>query len=377
MPRILYLRSNAQSTFAAFIASGLEYSVNIQFEQFPEIPDNEWKGIEKVYNPEEALSHLKSHLVSSRTELHEKIESGYYDLVLLLDYDGRLFSYQEMTLIKKWRNILGHFKRIFQLAPEKILQNVRLMQGVPLALQEINSIVPVAVVDMDDWLCLPLTGQRFLKYCSYYFKRELPFNRYFLYYQQRPAPWKIKRKELSFFVAKTNNMSLGIEDQKYYNLKTKRVPQQDIDIFFCCDATSTLRLKAKHKLEKMAISSSWKIVIAESLPFDDYCQTMARSRITVSISGGGWDCFRHYEAIALGSIPFMDHPTVDTPWCHQVENNIFFSNTFIDFQLRLDKLLSDEALCRECFIFLEKMIEQKMLHSKIVEGVVNASLKKK
>lgn len=374
IPRILFLRSNAQSSFSGFVASGLENSLNIEFEQFPKIASDEWIGIEKVYDPDEALCHLNQHLVANREELKNKIESGSYDLVLLLDYDGRLFSYQQMNPLKKWRNILGHFKNFFQLSPAQIIQNIKLMQGVPLTLKKINSMVPVVVVDMDDWICLPPAGQHFLKHCTYYYKRELPFNRFFLYYQQRPAPWRKRRKEISLFVKKARNMPLGIEDKKYYYLKGKRVEMQDIDIFYCSGATSTLRLKAKKELKKMASDSSWNIVIADSLPFEEYCKIMARSKITVSISGGGWDCFRHYEAIALGSIPFMDTPIIDTPWCLQFRNNIFFSNTFADFRTRLEKLLSNLSLCSDCFISLEKNVETKMLHSKIVEGIVANSL---
>ena len=44
------------------------------------------------------------------------------------------------------------------------------------------------------------------------------------------------------------------------------------------------------------------------VPYDEYCNLLLDSRFVVSPSGAGWHCFRHYEALAAGSIPIMDYP---------------------------------------------------------------------
>ena len=43
--------------------------------------------------------------------------------------------------------------------------------------------------------------------------------------------------------------------------------------------------------------------------FREYFATLARSTFVFSPAGAGLDCFRHWEAMALGAIPLVD----DTP----------------------------------------------------------------
>mgnify|MGYP003597527889 CR=1 FL=1 len=103
---------------------------------------------------------------------------------------------------------------------------------------------------------------------------------------------------------------------------------------------------------------------------------IARSKITISIAGGGWDCFRHYEAVALGSVPLINKPTVDAVWWHAMPEAIFFENTFSNFIARIEQLLNDAQLRQMCLATLEQQIEKHALHSKIVEYIVNTSLEK-
>lgn len=248
------------------------------------------------------------------------------------------------------------------------------MQGLPFTIKELNDKVPVAVIDLDDWMCLSEANQVSFKYCSFYFKRELPYNRFFLYYQNRPTPWKYWRDRLASQFYKVSNVSLGIEDRRYDDLKSKRVQSQDIDVFFCGETTSSPRGDALKKLLKMSEEGQWKIVIDRGLSFEEYCHKMARSKITISISGGGWDCFRHYEAVALGSLPVMDTPLVDVIWWRKQPAELFFSNDFSDFEEKIIHLLENVKLRKNCFNVLERDVENHMLHSKMVNHVVSTVL---
>jgi hypothetical protein len=237
--------------------------------------------------------------------------------------------------------------------------------------------VPVISIDWTDSPFLTTNNQAILQESTLYFKRELPYDRLLLYYYDRPTPWSVRRKELLPVLENVRNIPLGIEDTKYTDLKMRRrVAEKDIDIFFAGTITNTQRHKGLEILSDFALRTSWNVIIKESLPFDEYCEMIARSKITISIAGGGWDCFRHYEAVALGSLPVMNRPTIDAVWWHPMPEEIFFENNFANFTTRLEQLLADDRLRQTCFETLETRVEGHMLHSKIIEYIIKTSLEK-
>jgi glycosyltransferase involved in cell wall biosynthesis len=46
----------------------------------------------------------------------------------------------------------------------------------------------------------------------------------------------------------------------------------------------------------------------ERLAFDDFMLAVARSHLTLSPEGYGYHCFRHCEAMLLGSVPVINQP---------------------------------------------------------------------
>ncbi len=356
-PKVLFLRTPTQATFSAFVAGGLCASSLCDFEQYPPVPDTAWRGLQKTYRPAESLEQLNRHLLCDRNEVTEKLRSGWFDAVLLVDREASLCGGKKKSAF--WVKLIGRAQRL------------------PFSMNELNQLAPVAVVDFDDWLALSPAGQELLRGCSLYFKRELPFNRFFLYYPDRPSPWRKMREQVLPFCGKTRRLSLGIEDQKYQDLQKLRCARQDIDVFCCGQPTSTLRIRAAEELKKLASTANWKIVVADSMPFKEFCEHIARSKITVSVSGGGWDCFRHYEAAALGSLPLMDQPTVDTCWLDIADGTFFFDSTFRNFQERLEFFLTCPERRSAALAAITRHVEQDMLHSKIVERIVAELLHEK
>lgn len=51
-------------------------------------------------------------------------------------------------------------------------------------------------------------------------------------------------------------------------------------------------------------------IVEGKLPREEYWRRCAQAHIVWSPEGFGWDCFRHYEAAALGSVPLMQSPTM-------------------------------------------------------------------
>ena len=46
----------------------------------------------------------------------------------------------------------------------------------------------------------------------------------------------------------------------------------------------------------------------------EFYRRAARAWLVWSPEGLGWDCFRHYEALACGSVPVINQPTIE---CHR------------------------------------------------------------
>ena len=353
--RVLYLRSPGRLPFAAIWAGGLLRAPGIEFWQYPALPAEHRNRLDKLPNAAAAWESLQVRAIPDPRELAERIAAGAFDAALVSDEDGLLFPGPAPSALARVRSWLG-----------------RGGGRMPFTLAELAQRLPVAVADLADAPFLTPAGQEQLAACTAYFKRELPFDRLFLYYQQRPAPWRQRRLELLPVVEKVRGIPLGIEDDKYAALKNRRAAQQDIDVLLTGTVTSTLRQAGLKHLQAWAATRARKVEIGDSLPFGDYCARMARSKVTLSISGGGWDCFRHAEAVALGSVPFMNRPCIDAPAWQDLPEAVFFDNTFRDFGERLDALLADDQLRADCRAQLEARVESTMRHSQVVAAILAA-----
>ncbi len=372
--RILFLRSYAKAPFSANIARGIACCSNIECWQYPAWPEDRRHLVEKLYASDDAWSALHHQVIANASELRQQLLVRQFDLIILSDYDAQLFHYHQqrpLHKVKAWLNLLRTL-RLRGIGGTRAHLNY--LCALPFSLAEINRLSPVIAIDWTDAPMLTTNDQRVLRDCSLYFKRELPFDRLFLYYQDRPVPWTTRRKELLPILEKVRNIPLGIEDAKYAALKQQRAAAQDIDVLFIGEITNTLRQTGMEQLQAFASTDRWNIVIQQGLPFDEYCRMIARSKLTISIAGGGWDCFRHYEAVALGSLPLINKPTIDAVWWHSMPEEVFFENTFSNFIARIEQLLNDAQLRQMCLATLEQQIEKHMLHSKIVEYIIQTAL---
>lgn len=369
--RVLFLRSYAKAPFAAAIAGGLHSSHEIETWQYPPWPEESLSKLEKLPNAQNAWTDLHTRLIPNSKVLLEKIHSGFFDLAVLSDEDGQLIGTcsNKNTFPKRLYNSIATF--LYWAS-----NRVAYPKSLPISLADIAAIMPVAVVDRDDKPFLTVASQHYLQTCCTYFKRELPFDRFFLFYHQRPSPWKIRRKELLPVVDKVYGVPLGIEDLTYTALKRQRVENQPIDVLFVGSITNTLRQLGLDRLRKWAAKRSYKVEIRDSLPYDEYCRMTADSKVTISIAGGGWDCFRHYEAVALGSVPLMNRPTVDAVFWHSMPSAVFFDNTFCDFDIQLDNLVANSDLRQKSFTILDHQEKYYFLHSKIAEYIVHTTLER-
>ncbi len=373
--RALFLRSHNKICAFSFIANGLRNSQKIEFAQYPPFPSHYRQKLQKLPYPEEAWRDLQRNLITSYEELTEKVFNGYFDIVLLADYNADLIQYHRMNRLQKLMMLAGLVRN----HKRNACAQYQYISSFPLSFAELCRIVPVVVVDLIDhpYLLKP-TDVEMLKHCALYFKREVPYNRFVLYhplFQFSYLSRAGKDETLVPLLDKVHNIPLGIPDDKWRQLTELRVDKQDIDVFWAGRVSNTMRAKAEKLLNEFAARTSWNIVIPdERLSFQKYCQTLARSKITVSIEGGGWDCDRHYEAVALGSLPLINKPTVDAVWWHKMPDEIYFENNFSNFESRIEQLLGMETLRQQCLHDLEQLIRKDMLWSKIVEYMTDFRL---
>jgi hypothetical protein len=88
--------------------------------------------------------------------------------------------------------------------------------------------------------------------------------------------------------------------------------EKDTDTFFAGTLNSAARRESISLLQSLS-SAGYRVKIFEgrSLNFEQYLTMMSRSWLTLSPEGHGFNGFRHYEAMLVGSIPLINEPSAD------------------------------------------------------------------
>ena len=89
-------------------------------------------------------------------------------------------------------------------------------------------------------------------------------------------------------------------------------PEKTHDLFFvgAVDGNSTVREAGLAELERLRAQGVRIDQPTERLPYDAFMERMSRSWLAWSPEGMGWDCYRHYEAPIVQTVPVMNNPTI-------------------------------------------------------------------
>ena len=71
-----------------------------------------------------------------------------------------------------------------------------------------------------------------------------------------------------------------------------------------------MRDRGLAELARLAVAGVTVDLATSRLPLEEYLARCARAWLTWSPEGLGWDCFRHYEAAACGSVPLINQPSI-------------------------------------------------------------------
>jgi hypothetical protein len=286
-PRVLFLRAHGKLCSYSLIVNGLCHAQNLEFAQYPPLPPQSQAELQKLGYREQAWQDFQTNLIPSASELTAQLHRKSFDIVLLADYDGDLSRYAQMPWWQRFKTLLSLLRR----KPRQFMTNYRYLTAFPYSIQELCQRVPVIVADLTDPLYLRSSTAEQLRHCRVYFKREVPYNRFVLFHALFPANQLSRAQkdpQLIALLPKIQPIPLGIPDVKWHALLLQRTAQQDIDIFWSGRISSTMRAAAKQRLKELTGQTAWNIVMPETpLSFAEYCQTAARSKVTISVEGGG------------------------------------------------------------------------------------------
>lgn len=167
---------------------------------------------------------------------------------------------------------------------------------------------PVAVVDQEDLPLINRSNFFLLDRCDRYFKRELPADRWRLMvktgHPNLPTPRFRKIRRFAEGLAKLRPISMGLPMDQHDPFAIPQLPKT-ADIFFAgrTDASSWVRQTGFQELMNLKARGFIVDIPDRPLPRDEFYRRCASAWLTWSPEGYGWECFRHYEALACGSVP--------------------------------------------------------------------------
>jgi hypothetical protein len=123
-----------------------------------------------------------------------------------------------------------------------------------------------------------------------------------------------------------------------YWLATENYPvpfqrHRDIDVFFAGDVNSEERRSAIAAMRGMEAEGYRVYIASRRLDLQEYMALMSRSWLTLSPQGFGYNGFRHYESMLVGSVPLINQsqPPILNDFVHG-ENCWLYSHEAQDIQ---------------------------------------------
>jgi hypothetical protein len=175
---------------------------------------------------------------------------------------------------------------------------------------------PIAVLDTEDYPAIPSDRMFLLSRCALYFKRELPPDhwRLFMGTVHPSLPSRRLRQESRYraMLEKVRPLSLGLPlDSR--GLLPMSVAEKTADVFFAGDTASSSTVRATGMREIVALREQGITVDIpdQRLPLPEFYKRASQAWLVWSPEGLGWDCFRHYEAPACGSVPVINQPSIE------------------------------------------------------------------
>jgi glycosyltransferase involved in cell wall biosynthesis len=175
---------------------------------------------------------------------------------------------------------------------------------------------PIAVLDSEDYPAIKNDRLFLLSRCKLYFKRELPPDHWRLFmgtaHSNLPSRRFRQRPRYRDMVAKVRPLPIGLPMESR-GLLPMAAQEKTADVFFAGDTESSSTVRITGMREIMALRERGITVDTPQsrLPLPEFYQRASRAWLVWSPEGLGWDCFRHYEALACGAVPVINQSTIE------------------------------------------------------------------
>lgn len=172
---------------------------------------------------------------------------------------------------------------------------------------------PIVAIDLNDSFGIGRHAFRLIDVSRVYFKRELPADRWQVFYRSGHANlpglrWRKKRKNLQR-VSKLRPLSYGSP-----NLVPRLASiDKTADVFFAGAVVGNSTVRSRGVDELLALRKEGYVIDIPERRLDmaEFHRRVARAWLAWSPGGLGWDCSRHYEIAWLGTVPLMNYPTIE------------------------------------------------------------------
>ena len=175
---------------------------------------------------------------------------------------------------------------------------------------------PLVVVDHEDLPVINRNNLPLLDRCDLWFKRELPADHWRVFtktaHPNLPTPRFRSSPRRQAWVRKLRPLSIGLPSGSQALLPLPPREKQ-FDLFFSgrVAGSSTVRERGVAEIEALAARGVSIDRPDKPLPPAEFYARCAAAWLVWSPEGLGWDCFRHYEAPACGSVPLINQPFID------------------------------------------------------------------
>jgi len=207
--------------------------------------------------------------------------------------------------------------------------------------------VPVVGMDLRDTFGIGSSNFHLLDACQAFYKRELPADRWQAFFKSGHwdlpgRRWRQKRRHLKW-IDKLRPISFG---SGIAPLPRPLAEEKTSDVFFAGDLFrgTTPRSDGIVELETLAAEGYRIDLPNRSLPYPEYIKRLAGAWLAWSPSGYGWQCIRHLEAAAVGTVALANYPTIvrDMPF-RDGEHCLFYSPEPGELAAAIRQALADKA----------------------------------
>jgi hypothetical protein len=183
------------------------------------------------------------------------------------------------------------------------------------ALRFAPTATPILAIDSEDSRTIAAHNLFLLDKAKYFFKRELPIDRWQVFQHTLHAGLPGARFRFNpknrRRVEKIHPISIGVT-------RLEPVPEQlpfpkkSVDVFVALtlEGGTTVRNQGIEQIRKLSASGTVLDIVDRRVEHSEYMERMARAWLTWSPEGLGWDCFRHYEAPLVFTVPVINSPTI-------------------------------------------------------------------